>query len=157
MEPVTEEHLKNGHRTMLFVAGAIGASAPLYVLVAQFLAPSGPPASDAVAVLAYGLLALYAAGLQVAAPALRRVILTAKPPAAAPAGGQPAAIQKLTTAALITLGACELPMLVALIAHFLLNLGMHFYFICFAAVLLVAFQTPRYAQWKEWYRLIPPA
>lgn len=157
MEPVTEEQLKNGHRTVLFVAGAIGASAPLYVLAAQFLAPATPPASDAVAVLAYALLALYAAGLQVAVPALRRAILTAEPPAASPAGGHPAAIQKLTTAALVTLGACELPMLVALIAHFLLDLGMRFYFVCLASVLLVAFHTPRYAQWKEWYRLLPPA
>jgi F0F1-type ATP synthase membrane subunit c/vacuolar-type H+-ATPase subunit K len=72
------------------------------------------------------------------------------------AAENPAAIQKLQAAAMVTFALCEVPAVIGLVLYFIGGNMTNFYLFLMISLFCFAAYFPRFSQWEEWYRKQQP-
>lgn len=150
MEIETSPRLSRMFRTALFVAAAVLAALPVYILAVEILKGRGVRLGPGLAAgttanaLRYGLY-----GAAVAAVILLRVLrgmIVRKRP-----GDSPDRLaQKLLQASILTSALSEVPALLGVVLFLVAGFYRDFYILLIVSLFLMFMFFPRYRNWSEW-------
>jgi hypothetical protein len=149
MEIETTQKLSRMFRTALFVAAAVLAALPVYILAVEILKGRGVRLGPSLAAgtanaLRYGLY-----GAAVAAVILLRVLrgmIIRKRPGDSP----DRRAQKLLQASILTSVLSEVPALLGVVLFLVAGFYRDFYILLIVSLFLMFMFFPRYRNWSEW-------